>query len=454
MQYFASQLRGPQEPKQSLRAAQYRSKRKAKHDDAEEDLSTSPDSEVKTRPSSRAYSHASFVSSEIAQLRVAGLLPEDEYQVPPAPFPHAPARVSKGHYGSIGAEKEMAKPPSRLYAINATSKGDSDDRQTASNALKRTHLNVLSTVLHRCLLEGDYMRAGRAWGMILRTQVAGGHPVDPRNQGRWGIGAEILLRRKQPNVAGQNEQAQAASREVEVEVFSEQGFELAREYYERLIVQHPHRRTHPNTIDERSFYPAMFSLWILEICEKSRRARKNVEDEAARSRSLRSASIGSVLDDPSNGLQAKEKAFHVEELARAREIAQRLDQLIISPPFDKEASLFQLRGNISLWISDLILGNDTAIDEDWSMDSVVRKEEGNSEGATESLMRLTNCHREVQQAQGFLQRAEANGAHRQSSTLSSIEIKLKELSWRIEKLRTQQEAGFSSLNTLDDRMSD
>ncbi|CAO2652767.1 Nn.00g021780.m01.CDS01 [Neocucurbitaria sp. VM-36] len=441
MHYFASQLRGEQETQHSLRAAQYRIKRKARREEEEDDDDeppASPDLEVNTRASSRANSHASFASSEIVQLRVAGLLPEDEYLVPSAPFPHAPARESKGHYRSTKVEEEMAKTPSRLYAVHATSKGKSDDGQKDASALKKTHLSILSTVMHRCLLEGDYMRAGKAWGMILRTQVAGGHPVDPRNHGRWGIGAELLLHQNHSHVAAQNERTQ--------DMFSDRGFELAREYYERLIVQHPNRRTHPHTIDERSFYPAMFSLWILETCEKTRRATKNVQDEAAQSRSARSMSVDSLLGDDSSDLHAKVNAIQVEELARAMEIAERLDQLIISPPFDKEASLFQLRGNISLWISDLIIGNDAA-DEDWNIDREVGDGEGNADIGTVMLTRLTNGHRELQQAQGFFLRAAANGAQGHASTLTSIDIKVRELSRRSEKLRARLQDDFDSLHT-------
>ncbi|KAF1843306.1 uncharacterized protein K460DRAFT_368198 [Cucurbitaria berberidis CBS 394.84] len=429
MQYFTSQSRSEQAAEHSLRANQYRKKRRARRDEEEdEDEEEEDGDEVKTRSSSRIHSHAAFTSSETAQLRVAGLLPDEEYQVPPAPFPHAPESLSKSYHSSARVEEEMAKSPSRLYAVNAAVKGDSIHGRQNTNALKQTHLNVLSTIMHRCLLEGDYERAGRAWGMILRTQVAGG-PVDPRNQGRWGIGAEILLHRKHPSATDQHEQSTATN------AFSDQGFELAKEYYERLIVQHPNRKVHPHAVDERTFYPAMFSLWIFEVCEKSRRARKKAQDEAPRARSSSNASADSFLGDDANEfLRAEEETLQVEELTRAIEIADRLDQLILSPPFDKDASLFELRGNISLWISDLSFGTQ-ATDEDWDIDPDIRNRDDNLESAMEKLTRLSSCHREVQKAKSFFERAVANGAQGHATTFSSIDIKLRELAQQLERLR-------------------
>jgi hypothetical protein len=291
--------------------------------------------------------------------------------------------------------------------------------------------------------------------MILRTKAAHGNKVDLRNHGRWGIGAEILLRRK-PQVAGDAQSAavgQAPPEDPTItndDIFSEQGFELAREYYERLIVQHPTRKQHPTAVDQRSFYPAMFSLWVQEVCEKSRQARtRNAEkqnaEEPRRSRS-RSMSIDSNNLDSTNDVhgksttdadgkspnsaQALEDAIQVEELARAMEIAERLDDLVASPPFDKQASLLQLRGNIALWISHLTVGNSPASPVDEWDAYPLRKDVP----AAEQIANFSGCRRELLVAQSYLARVEENGGPRQYVVLRGIEGRVKELERQIERL--------------------
>jgi hypothetical protein len=436
MQYFTTQLNNNQQTTHSLRASQYRRPKKRRRDEEPHD-SSSPEPEEKAKSSSRAQSYSSYGASEIAQLRVAGLLLEDQSNIPSSPFPHAPIKVVKGHYGASNIQEEIAKPPTLLYAANAMSKGDSINKQSEATSLKKTHLNVLSTVMHRCLLEGDYERAGRAWGMLLRTQVAGGHPVDPRNHGRWGIGAEILLRRKHA-AASNNNDAPQLEKQTSEDIFSVEGFDLAREYYERLIIQYPNRKVSPHAVDERTFYPAMFSLWIFQVCEKSKHARRKAQENAQQSRS-RSGSIDSVLGHVSNNLSSREEdAIQVEELAGAMEIAERLSQLVASPPFDKQASLLHLRGHVGLWISVLLVDK-TADDEEWNMDVTRRPNRDDLVSDSEQLTRLANCQRELQQAQQFLHRAEANGASRQIATLANVDLKLRQLERQLANLHAARD---------------
>lgn len=409
MQYFTTQLSGPQQTSQSLRASQYRARKKRRRH-GEQSSSSSSESE-------------------------AGAVSADESDIPPSPFPHAPARPPKQLLRGRKLHEELAKPSSRLYAVNALTTGNATEQNSEATSLRKTHLNVLSTVMHRCLLEGDYERAGRAWGMLLRTRVSGGHYVDPRNHGRWGIGAEILLWRE-PGIASSQVASQSSNQEpFSQSMFSPAGFELAREYYERLIVQHPYRKLTPLSVDERTFYPAMFSLWIYEACEKSKRAREKLEAESIR-RPSSSTPSDSMLDEPhiSRDLRAQEEAIEVEELASATEIAERLDQLVASPPFDKQASLLHLRGHIGLWRGALLLGK-TTDDDDWEMDTTEDLDEERPTSTAEQLSRIANCQRELQQAQQFLRRAEANGASQQIATLASVDIKLRQLAKQSARLR-------------------
>ncbi|CAN9103023.1 unnamed protein product [Alternaria sp. RS040] len=412
MQHFTTQLREEQNRTRSLRASHYRKSRRNKEKRKQDESFFDLQGEDETQPDATVQSYTSSTAPGIAQLRVAGLLPSQENEVPPAPFPHAPASVSKPHHVPAKVHEEMARPPSRLYAVNATSK--SGVVQGQPEAQKRAHLDSLSTLMHCCLLKGDYERAGRAWGMILRTQVAGGRPVDPRNHGRWGIGAEIALRRG-PQTLNEHR-------------FSEQGFELAREYYNRLIIQHPNRKLQPHAVDERTFYPPMFSLWIYEVCEKSKRARTELRDDIAnQTRSSRSVSVDSNLSKRSDGLSAKEEAIQMEALTQALEIAERLDQVIMSPPFDRQPSLLELRGNVALWISDLTMGK-MGSDEDWDTD-LPRY----SSSVSDQLKRLGRAHQELLAAQAFFERAATNGG--EAVTLSSINAKRRNLVKIMEQLR-------------------
>ncbi|USP74684.1 hypothetical protein yc1106_01958 [Curvularia clavata] len=448
MQYFTSQLRAQHDTPRARQTALGKKTRKTKgkrnyhastteaddEDDGDEPgQEETEEVQEQAHPPSRIQSSAALAPPEKAQLRVAGLGPGQANEIPPPPFPHAPASTFKKPYGSTKIHDELAKPPFRLYAV------DPAPRQHEGS--KRDHLDNLSTLMHLSLLRGDYERAGRAWGMILRTHVAGGRPVDPRNHGRWGIGAEIALRRK-PQTAGSTSPNEPQVGHIGR--FSDEGFELARDYYNRLIVQHPNRKTQPHIVDERMFYPPMFSLWVYEVCEKSKRAKLQLQDELAnRSVSSRSMSVDSAASDRPDDLRDKEDAIRTEELTQAMEIAERLDQVIASPPFDKQANLLQLRGNIALWISDLAVGK-TGVDEDTGASA--QSSSHSRIPNPDRLQRLTSAYRELKRAEQFFERAAANGAEGQAPLLSSIDMRLREVTNSLEKLRSSQTDDYSSFD--------
>lgn len=361
MHYFATNLKPGQQTTHSLRASQYRHSFKRKRDEDSDEGPDSLEDDAKGLPaSSNAQSYIPSDPLESTQLRVAGLLPDDVNGVPPPPFPHAFPRAPNDYFSGAKVQQEIANLDPAVYAVDTKSKSDPVSTKSERPALRRTHLDILSTVMHRCLLEGDYDRAARAWGMVLRTQIAG-QPIDPRNHGRWGIGAELLLRRKPGSQSGHirhDDYAQSDSGQItdnENEIYAE-GFELARAYYERLIVQYPNRKVKPHAVDDRTFYPALFSVWIKEVTAKSSRARKQYQTKIDQ---LASSSVSSDSNAGKENL-ALESAIHAEELAGARLINERLDQLIMSPPFDKHRLLLELRENVKLWIADLERGGETS----------------------------------------------------------------------------------------------
>ncbi|KAF2113407.1 hypothetical protein BDV96DRAFT_549239 [Lophiotrema nucula] len=403
MHHFAAHLPPAQQTTHSLRASQYKLSKKRKRDGDVEEPPISLEGRANSPPvASNAQLYSSSGSPRASQLRVAGLLPQEAaFEIPAPPFPHAPAKTSKDNFNYSKLQKELAALEPPLYAVNATSKSDPVDRRSERPALRQTHLGILTTVMHHCLLEGDYHRAGRAWGMVLRTQIAG-VPVDPRNHARWGIGAEILLHRN-TSQSTPGDSIENTHPDNQRSLYSEEGFSLAREYYERLIVQYPNRKHAPHAIDDRTFYPAMFSLWVYEVCEKSKRAQQRVNEDE-------------------------------QKLAQARAMADRLDQLVLSPPFDKHADLLQLRGMIGLWIGDLIVAMEPTKKKRFWDEGWTKLDDNNSLTSTTELVNVySDSRREIQKARDFFERAQTNG-RRLHDQLAGVEDNIADLSRKIARL--------------------
>ncbi|KAF2805684.1 uncharacterized protein BDZ99DRAFT_109683 [Mytilinidion resinicola] len=390
MQYFVPPFDGSRQTTYSLRASHYQklhtSGRKRKRHEDDDEPPSSPDDDTDAgatsntqSPSARA-SVASLSAAETAQLRVAGLLPDDNFQAPKNPFPHAPlpSRLPGSKTTAAHVQRELAALEPPLYAAAAAKATQRVDGIGQQDTLRQTHIGNLTTMLHRCLLEGDYERAGRAWGMLLRSH-ARGRPIDVRHNGRWAIGAEIHLQRNrisrqsQPDahvedsasIQSHTDQLPAS---IEEDLFSEEGFRQARHYYDLLILQYPARKMHAHAVNQGHFYPAMFSLWIYEASQQSKIAKERLRSAPRSSTSHSKGSDDSDMDDseykddayvhinkPFNGhVSSEERRIIAVELKRARAIAERLDQLLGAPPFDKRPDLLQLRDMVALWIGDLL----------------------------------------------------------------------------------------------------
>ncbi|KAG9518763.1 hypothetical protein KCU99_g7849, partial [Aureobasidium melanogenum] len=316
------------EPQQSFRSKQYAPPRKRTrqhhlNDDDESDDSDSHINPIQPPVSSHAINHP---------YRVAGW-PEN-VPLPGHSFPHAPAvKPTSRQPLSNNLQKELAalKPP--LYV-------PPPGEQDTTSSLRRHHLGVLTTILHTSLLKHDFVRAGRAWGMILRTNILG-RPLDVRTHGRWGIGAEILMRKSSSQNNFHHESNNAST-------ISDEGFEAAKDYYERLILQYPFQKTNPNAISSLTFYPAMFGLCIYEIQQKCNRALARNRNSSLEADQSGSESEGTRDQEP-EGIAAIKRS----ELDSAASLAARMDELMLSPPFDTYPPLLQLRGSVALWLADL-----------------------------------------------------------------------------------------------------
>lgn len=269
--------------------------------------------------------------------------PDDEH----IPGPDHSEDDNKGHgNGSAGGYDGQAGygNPSSLRS-----------RLSDATGLRKQHLAILVAVLHKCLLAGDYLRAGRAWGMLLRAELDG-HSMDVRAHGRWGIGAEILLfrdtqlaqRQQHPvdDEGGAPDDQSADGQEKRLEnlppLFSHEGFSKARDYYERLILQYPYRKVIPNAISSLDFYSAMFGLWVYAAQHKH----KSI---------LNDSEANHALSGPKSTSAHEEMRPEVEHATfqSSTEIATHMDELLVSPPYSDSLQLWRLRGMVALWMADL-----------------------------------------------------------------------------------------------------
>ncbi|KAL5339558.1 extracellular mutant protein 11-domain-containing protein [Aspergillus crustosus] len=348
----------------SLRVAKYESRKRKKQYDTGEDETdghlSHDDGETTDAVSNHGYTAPSVVLSpdEAHQYRVAGLSFDEE--LPGGHFPHGPAKETNRRVEtrrSILKQASALSPP--LYTPqSAAHQGN----------LRLRHLAVLTSMLHRCLLGGDYIRAGRAWGLVIREHF-GGRPIDVRTEDRWGIGAEILLRKDHQISSALAEDPESGSGQhrggngkLTKLLFTRKGFEDAKEYYETLIVLHPYQKTAPNAISALHFYLAMFGLWIYITQEESKTARSALDERDP-------ASFGEASDDDDvdsendshTGWRDRHQRLAADiranELTEADRIAGRMDGIITSPPYSDSPELLELRAMVSLWIADLLVSS-------------------------------------------------------------------------------------------------
>ncbi|KAL8873212.1 MAG: hypothetical protein Q9205_003493 [Flavoplaca limonia] len=267
----------------------------------------------------------------------------------PFPFPHA----------AIKENAEVTSPLERT-ATSPTWDSDSslglsgqteDDRsesvvrkpKVSSDAtLRQQHYNVLTSLLHRCLMERDYMRASRAWGMLLRLEVHG-HPLDIRAQERWGIGAELFLHGNSADDARPNLE----------------NLMKAKEYYERLILQYPYRKHCPNTVSSLTFYPVMFGIWIYSIQLRyeiavQRSIGRSEDDGNPEAKHSADNEFEESVSDTSPAPEAVQIEANRTAVEQANEVVGKLGEILISPPYSDHPGLWKIQGMLYLWLSQLL----------------------------------------------------------------------------------------------------
>jgi hypothetical protein len=355
-----------------------------------------------------------LTQDEITQYRVAGLeLDEELPSTTTTDFPHraCPDR-SPGLWSKIENNAET------------DGEGEKAERKTHASYLRTQHMGVLTTILHRCLLEGDIARASRAWAMLLRAQVNGAG-VDIRTTGYWGIGAELLIRGEEEKIKGKRgldgkyEDNEGNESDSDFENSGEEesngdkiettpngedarerrwgsaiGLQKAKEYYERLILQYPYKRQFHSSVNALDFWPAMLGCEIYGVQFEQKEALATLatqegEDDTPLSDISESEGedeneITGNEEDRFFASQQRQEARQFERqresvwekrenirhtaLGATEKIAKRMDELMSLPPHSDSHVLHRLRGMLALYAGDLyvpteILGIDENISE-------------------------------------------------------------------------------------------
>ena len=274
----------------------------------------------------------------------------------PPSFPHHITETgSSMSKGRISDELATLKPA--LHVGTGRVPTATVEKTLGSTGLRKHHLNNITAILHRCLSEGDYIRAGRAWAMVLRAEQ-NGQSMDLRAHDRWGIGAEILMERElqlaQKTLDHNIVEISSSTPKLTVKAES---MEKAKEYYERMVLQYPYRKAFPNATGPLNFAIAMFSTWIYTVKERSSTALMDVcspADDVKETDAEPSVRVQrSYIPDSEPGRYRKREQVRRETLQSAYEIATRLDGLIASPPYSDNARFWKISGEMSLWIADL-----------------------------------------------------------------------------------------------------
>ncbi|KAF2223742.1 hypothetical protein BDZ85DRAFT_262107 [Elsinoe ampelina] len=291
--------------------------------------------------------------------------------IPSASFPHSPIPGKRGAPSANESEDAFASLNPPLHAVPPS-------RQVEQASLQRQHVAVMTSILHVSLLRGDYHRAGQAFGLLLRAAPSKTN-INLKTGGAWGIGAEILLRQGDKQALSSLASSSSASEEPtppsitdhdredlnSQKSISADNIEKAKKYYESLILQYPFDKLNPQSTDARTFYPALFSLMIYEASEGSKAAMA-----ALPTPSDHSSDSEDEASDHDSGRQAAATDIKRAELSRARAIASQIDDIIVSPPYDRFVPLLRMRGMVGLWEVDLL-------------DAIIRAE-SNDQSSTDS----------------------------------------------------------------------
>ncbi|KAI1802198.1 hypothetical protein F4811DRAFT_573192 [Daldinia bambusicola] len=312
----------------------------------------------------------SHTPDTLRQLAVAGLSPADEIPSKANPlFPHKPLRPEGRSRRRRDAGKDT-DDREQSAAENAVKKDTTASKQQLSERLR--HLSTLTTILHRCLAEGDIARAKRAFGLLVQAK-----DVDIRQAGLWAIGSEILMR------DGEQEHKRKQDQEREFRRWgSAANLEKVKTYFETLVQQHPHDPHRPHLTSALDFWPALFGIEVYNVDAEMRAATSRLEQEHLQQQQEQEQErereqdngLGYGFDvDMAYSDEAFEKRREQEEDARREEIhaardeiraralaaaeavAKHMDQVMENAAYGAHRGLLRLRAHLALYVGDLCL---------------------------------------------------------------------------------------------------
>lgn len=354
-------------------------------------------------PSSDTINPLSHSPNTLRQFALAGLSPEEE--LPSRAHPNFPHRSLPPGWqpGDVRSRRRR----SRSAAATSESEADADtDGEAAGVPSRRAqqrsgellssqadifkHMSTMMAILHRCIHEGDMVRAKRAFRLLLGTR-----DVDIRLNDMWTMGAEILMRDGESKATRKHQQPQGRRRgEGEEDPEdpaddarpppsrwgSADNMEKVRDYLESLAQHYPYDIKFSRSINAVDFWPALYNIEIYNVDAEHRRALHRLEESAAleeeddegNDESHLSGSEDDDGDDYEARFQrrserreeerakrrwaAKDEISHETRIA-AQQIAERMDNLMMAAPYTTHVELLRLRGMLSLFIGDLHLPN-------------------------------------------------------------------------------------------------
>ncbi|KAI1660138.1 hypothetical protein F4813DRAFT_401105 [Daldinia decipiens] len=324
-------------------------------------------------PSSRLPSDSinplSHTPDTLRQFAVAGLSPTEEIPSKANPlFPHKPIQPERKGHRKRDVDKDNE---------NATEKRDKAVT-SKQHSERLQHLSTLTAILHRCLGEGDILRAKRAFGLLVQTK-----DVDIRQAGLWAIGSEILMR------DGESEEGQLRykqGRDNELRRWgSAANVDKVRSYFETLIQQHPHDPHRPQLTSALDFWPALFGIEVYNIDAEMRAATHRLqrqqeqeqdpgheEEEEEEDEDEDEGGYGFDVDmaysdetfESQRELQAQRRRqatyaardeIRTRALVAAEAVAKQMDQVMENAPYGAHRGLLRLRAHLALFVGDLCL---------------------------------------------------------------------------------------------------
>ncbi|KAI1005989.1 hypothetical protein K3495_g2231 [Podosphaera aphanis] len=321
----------------------------------------------------------SLNQDEITQYRLAGL--ELNKKVPSvAGWPHRgfpQSQLSPLDAGKTSGRNDKETHADRLEELE-------NDKRTHKGALLRIqHVSVLTAILHKCLLKGDIARASRSWALLLRMQLSG-QGIDIRNSGYWGIGAELLIRslytsneymdndvtrERQDARDSDAERSNYLSKGLDERHILE-GLRKAKDYYERLIIEHPYKRQFSSNVNALDWWPVMIGCEIYRIQLERAKALRDLDNQGTENENSVTESDPETEDDDETlfqeridktRLKRQESSWqardHIHQVAliAAEGVAVRLDERMSIPPYSDNCDMLRLRGMLALYIGDLYM---------------------------------------------------------------------------------------------------